>query len=301
MYSSRAISRCSRTRSGPSTAHPAIGGARAGDRLSVTGRFSDWWQITLTGRTGWIWGALVLPNAAAQQAPQVKDLPPLPPTLTPAPTVAPSPRPVAQADLVVLGPDTQYPVRARVVRGWDYELVDASTGYDFVVHRDVFGMLAHQLDAERVTRYHRPSFFSFTPYGVFRVYLVDWTPHPNAECAARGYGTTALVDFGGDPLGLNTNICVDNHSLYPLGDGEGAAIGYRCNGQCALAVAAPGVNLQNLVLTSFAEALPRPATLGPAGRADFSADVYRPLGQGHWDATLWRWADPFVDVVPAGR
>ncbi len=288
-------------RSGPSTAYPIIGGARVGQRLPVIGQYGDWWQITLTGRTGWIWGALVSPNAAAQQAPQVKDLPPLPPTQTPAPTAASSPQPVAQADLVVLGPETQYPVSARVVRGWDYELVDTSTGYDFVVHRDVFGMLAHQLDAERVTRYHRPSFFSFTPDGMFRIYLVDWAPHPNAECAARGYGTTALVDFGGDPLGLNTNICVDNHSLYPLGDGEGAAIGYRCNGQCALAVAAPGTNLPSLILTAFAEALPRPATLGPAGRADFSSEVYRPLGQGRWDATLWRWTDPFVEVVPAGR
>ena len=288
-------------RSGPSTAYPIIGAVRVGQRLPVIGQYGDWWQITLAGRTGWIWGALVTPNAAAQQAPQVKDLPPLPPTQTPAPTAAPSPQPVAQADLVVLGPETQYPVRARVVRGWDYELVDASTGYDFVVHRDVFGMLAHQLDAERVTRYHRPSFFSFTPDGVFRIYLVDWAPHPNAECAARGYGTTALVDFGGDPLGLNTNVCVDNHSLYPLGDGEGAAIGYRCNGQCALAVAAPGTNLPSLILTAFAEALPRPATLGPAGRADFSSEVYRPLGQGRWDATLWRWTDPFVEVVPAGR
>ncbi len=222
-------------------------------------------------------------------------------TVTPESPAAPSPQPVAQADLVVLGPETQYPVRARVVRGWDYELVDASTNYDFVVHRDVFGMLAHQLDAERVTRYHRPSFFSFTPDGVFRIYLVDWAPHPNAQCAARGYGTTALVDFGGDPLGLNTNICIHNHSLYPLGDGEGAAIGYRCNGQCALAVAAPGTNLPSLILTAFAEALPRPATLGPAGRAGFGGEVYRPLGQGRWDAMLWRWADPFLEVVPAGR
>ena len=192
-------------------------------------------------------------------------------------------------------------MRARAVRGWDYELVDASTTYDFVVHRDVFGMLAHQLDAERVTRYRKRSFFSFTPDGVFRIYLVDWTPHPNAACAARGYGTTALVDFGGDPLGLNTDACVDSHSLYPLGDGAGTAIGYRCNGQCALAVAAPGANLSSLVLTAFAEALPRPATLGPVGRADFSAAVYRPLGQARWDVTLWRWADPFIEVVPAGQ
>jgi len=288
-------------RAGPGTVYPIIGGARAGQRLPVIGQYGDWWQIMISGRIGWIWGALVTPNAAARQAPQVKDLPPPPPTQTPAPTAAPSPQPVSQADLVLLGPETHYPVRARVVRGWDYELVDASTAYDFVVQRDVFGMLAHQLDAERVTRYHRPSFLSFTPDGVFQIYLVDWAPHPNAECAARGYGTTALVDFGGDPLGLNTNICIDNHSLYPLGDGEGTAIGYRCNGQCALAVAAPGTNLPSLVLTAFAEALPRPATLGPAGRADFSSEVYRPLGQGHWDATLWRWADPFVEVVSAGR
>jgi len=288
-------------RSGPGTAYPIIGAARVGQRLSVIGQAGGWWQIAFAERTGWIWGALVTPNAAARQAPQVKDLPPLPPTQTPAPTAAPSPQPAAQADLVVLGPETQYPVRARVVRGWDYELVDTSTVYDYVMHRDVFGMLAHQLDAERVTRYHRPSFFSFTPDGVFRIYLVDWAPHPNVECAARGYGTTTLVDFGGDPLGLNTNICVDNHSLYPLGDGEGAAIGYRCNGQCALAVAAPGANLASLVLTAFAEALPRPATLGPAGRADFSSEAYRPLGRGYWDVTLWRWTDPFVEVVPAGR
>ena len=73
-------------RSGPSTAYPIIGGVRVGQRLPVIGQYGDWWQITLTGRTGWIWGALVTPNAAAQQAPQVKDLPPLPPTLTPAPT-----------------------------------------------------------------------------------------------------------------------------------------------------------------------------------------------------------------------
>lgn len=288
-------------RSGPGTAYPIIGGARARQRLPVIAQNGGWFQITTSELTGWIWGALVTPNAAARQAPRVTNLPPLPPTQTPAPTAVPSPQPVAQADLVVLGPETHYPVRARVVRGWDYELVDASTSYDFVVQRDVFGMLAHQLDAERVTRYHRPSFFSFTPDGVFRIYLVDWVPHPNAECAARGYGTTALVDFGGDPLGLNTNVCLDNHSLYPLGDGEGAAIGYRCNGQCALAVAAPGGNLASLVLTAFAEALPRPATLGPAGRADFGSEAYRPLGQGRWDATLWRWADPFVEVVPAGR
>ena len=132
-------------------------------------------------------------------------------------------------------------------------------------------MLAHQLDDERFTRYRKPSFFSFTPDGVLRIRLVDWTPHPNPDCAARGYGATGLVDFGGDLLGLNTNACIDNHSLYPLGDGQGAAIGYRCNGVCAFAVAGPGSDLQSLMLTAFGEALPRPPLLSPVDRADFSS------------------------------
>ena len=57
----------------------------------------------------------------------------------------------------MLGPDTQYPVRARVIRGWDYEFVDLSAAYDIVVYRDVFGMLAHQIDDENVQRYRRQS------------------------------------------------------------------------------------------------------------------------------------------------
>jgi hypothetical protein len=60
------------------TVYLVIGGARAGQRLSVTGQYGGWLQITISGRTGWIWGALVTPNAAARQTPQVTHLPPLP-------------------------------------------------------------------------------------------------------------------------------------------------------------------------------------------------------------------------------
>lgn len=285
-------------RSGPGTAYQVIGGARVGQRLPVLGRAKDWWQVTLGARTGWIWGGLATANAAARQAPEIANLPPVP---SKAPAVAPAPQPVALPDLVVLGPDTRYPVRAKIVRGWSYEFIDDSAAYDFVVQRDVFGMLAHQLDDERVTRYRKPSFFSFTPDGVLRIHLVDWAPHPNPDCAAQGYGMTDRVDFGGDPLGLNTNACIDNRSLYPLVDGQGAAIGYRCNGVCAFAVAGPGANVQSLMLTAFGEALPRPPLLSPVDRADFSGPFYRPLGEAHWDATFWRWSDPFVEVVPAGR
>lgn len=133
-------------RSGPGTAYPVIGGARAGDRLSVTGQAQGWWHIALTGRTGWVWGALVAPNATAGEAPQVTDFPP-PPTVEvkveakaePAPTpISVSTLALASSlpDLVVLGPETQYPVRARVVQGWDYEFVDLSAAYDVVMFKD---------------------------------------------------------------------------------------------------------------------------------------------------------------------
>jgi hypothetical protein len=87
----------------------------------------------------------VTANAAAQTVPVVADVPP-PPTVEVKVEVEPAPTPTLAAasalplpDLVVLGPDTQYPVRARVVRGWDYQLVDLASQYDIVVYRDVFG------------------------------------------------------------------------------------------------------------------------------------------------------------------
>jgi uncharacterized protein YgiM (DUF1202 family) len=64
-------------RGGPGTAYPIIGAARPGQRLPVKGQAAGWWQLRLDERTGWIWGGLATPNAAADQAPEVKDVPPL--------------------------------------------------------------------------------------------------------------------------------------------------------------------------------------------------------------------------------
>jgi hypothetical protein len=154
-------------RAGPGTAYPVIGGGQAGQTLVITGRANGnvdgrpvtWWR---TAR-GWVAGSLVTTNAAAQTVPVVADVPP-PPTVEVKVEVEPAPTPTLAAasalplpDLVVLGPDTQYPVRARVVRDWDYEFADASTQYDIVVYRDVFGMLAYQIDDDNVQRYKRSS------------------------------------------------------------------------------------------------------------------------------------------------
>ena len=209
-------------RGGPGTAYPIIGAARPGQRLLVLGQAGGWWQVRLDERTGWIWGGLVTPNAAAEQAPEVKDIPPLievkakdevkveigatsTSTLTSA-SVLP--------DLIVLGPETQYPVRARVIRGWDYELVDASSAYDIVVYRDVFGMLAHQIDDENVQRYRRKS--RFAQFGPLRITLVDAQPHPNPNCL--GWGWAPDRDTFVDPYGMTQNPCRVEHSLFPQGE-----------------------------------------------------------------------------------
>ena len=106
-------------------------------------------------------------GSAAGEVPEVTTIPPPSPGPTsPPPAAAPTsapPPPSASGphpDLVVLGPDTQYPVRARVIHGWGYEFVDLSSQYDIVVYRDVFGMLAHQIDDENVRRYGRQSRFA---------------------------------------------------------------------------------------------------------------------------------------------
>ncbi len=294
-------------RSGPGTAYPIIGGARAGDRLSVTGRFSEWWQVALAGRTGWIWGALVAPNAAAAQAPEVTDIPSPPPSPTSRPpTVAPTAAlpPLGSSaplpDLVVLGPETQYPVRARVVRGWDYEFVDLSAAYDIVIYRDVFGMLAHQIDDDNIRRYY-PNKRRLGANGPIRVTLVDAQPHPDAGCPGWGWAPERET-YTRDPLGLMQNGCLVQHSLRPTGDGHSALlVGWSYGAGNTVAVGAYGPTGADWSTTYFAELIVWPASLGPADRPDFSQPLYQPLGAAHKEDGRWVWQDAFVQIVPVGR
>jgi hypothetical protein len=277
-------------RAGPGTAYPVIGVARAGDRLSVTGQAQGWWQITLGEQPGWIWGALVAPNAAAGQAPEVTDTPPppsptsLPPTaLAPLPLRSPAPLP----DLVVLGPDTQYPVRARVIHGWGYEFVDLSAAYDIVMYRDVFGMLAHQIDDENVRRYGRQSRFARS--GPIRITLVDAQPHPDSACP--GWGWAPDRDTFVDPYGMTQDPCRVEHSLFPQGDGTGTTllIGWGYNAGTTLAISAAGPYLADYGTTFLAETLPWPGNLGPADRPEFTQSLYRPLGAARREDGRWVW------------
>ena len=290
-------------RAGPDTAYPVIGGGKVGQTLIVTGRANGsagglpvtWWR---TAR-GWVAGSLVTANAAAQTVPLVMEVPPPPaPTVVPAPTVTPSPQ-VAPPDLVVLGPETQYPVRARVIRGWDYEFVDLSTQYDIMVYRDVFGMLAHQIDDDNVPRYKRSS--RFAEYGPIRITLIDAQPHPDPNCP--GWGWAPDRDTFVDPYGMTQNSCRAEHSLFPQGDGAGTTLllGWGYHAGTTVAVGAAGPFLANFGVTLLAEQLPRPAAIGPADRPDYAQSRYQPLGQARREHNRWVWNDPFAQLVPSAR
>ena len=293
-------------RAGPGTAYPVIGGGKTGQTLVVTGRANGsvdsrlvtWWRTS----QGWVTGSLVTANAAARTVPFVTDVPPPPASEVKAEAkvevvltstlTSTSPLP----DLVVLGPDTQYPVRARVVRGWDYEFVDLSTQYDIVLYRDVFGQLAHQIDDANVTQHNQPRRFGVA--GPKRITLIDFQPHPDAQCA--GWGWAPERDTFVDPLGMNQEPCLVEHSLWPNGDGLGALItaGWGYAAQTTLAVAAGGPTLGELSTTMFADRLPQPYSqyVQPA---DYSRPLYQALGQATWMGTRWSWVDPFVQIVPA--
>ena len=254
-------------------------------------------------------------NTAAEQAPEVSDFPP-PPTLTsPPPTVEvkveakvePIATPTStstltsaspQPDLIVLGPDTQYPVRARVIRGWDYEFVDLSAAYDIVVYRDMFGMLVHQIDDENVQRYRRQSRFARS--GPIRIALVDAQPHPDPACP--GWGWAPDRDTFVDPYGMTQEPCRVEHSLFPQGDGAGTTllIGWGYSAGTTLAIGAAGPNLADASTSFLAETLPWPGNLGPADRPDFTQPLYRPLGAAHQEDGRWVWQDAFAAIVPAG-
>jgi hypothetical protein len=170
-------------RAGPGTAYPVIGSVRAGQALPSTGWANGrvagqpviWWRTP----HGWIAGFLVIPDALAQSVPLVTDIAPPPdmqsPQVTPTalPGTTPQPRlPAARPDLVVLGPETQYPVRAQRIRGDGYEFVDASSQYDLVLQRDVYGAVIRQFWGDRLFGRH--------PQGI-RITLLD--PDAPPACA----------------------------------------------------------------------------------------------------------------------
>ena len=176
--------------------------------------------------------------------------------------------------------------------------MDLSTQYDIVVYRDVFGMLAHQIDDDNVQHYNRTS--RFVEYGPLRITLIDAQPHPDPNCP--GWGWAPDRDTFVDPFGMTRNPCRIEHSLFPTGDGVGATLllGWGYSAGTTLAVGAAGLTLADLSTTVIADALPRPRSIRN-NPPDYSQPLYQPLGQAYREGDRWGWHDPFVQIVPVGR
>jgi hypothetical protein len=293
------VARNANLRAGPGTTYGITGAARASQTLPVMARAAGpanglqvtWWQTP----RGWIAGFLVAPNAAALALPETKD------ALSGASGRVPAKPPASTSlpDLVVLGPDTRYPVRARVVRGWDYEFVDLSSRYDIVVYRDVFGMLAHQIDDENRRRFFpdRPPIASTGP---IRITLVDAEAHPDPSCVGWGWAGDRDT-YTPNPLGRQGGGCLVQHSLRPEGDGHGAVLltGWAPGVGRTIAIGAYGPTGGDWSTTHIAERITWPATLGPADRPDFGQPLYAPLGEAHKEDGRWVWQGPFVQIALA--
>jgi hypothetical protein len=93
-------------RGGPGTNYALLGYLEPSARADLTGRYSDWWQISYNGASAWVFGNLVTATNA-DNVPQVQPPPaPPPPTAVPATAAPTAPPPtVAPANYRGLVPD----------------------------------------------------------------------------------------------------------------------------------------------------------------------------------------------------
>ena len=307
------LDQASNLRAGPGTSYPIVGTARAGEVLMILARdpAGNWWQV----QGGWVCAALGLATVSDAQLPVASNIPP-----APSPTRTPSPAPAATAtqtattvptalpspgivDTVVLGQETKYPVRARSVIGWGYELVDASDQYDLIVHRDVYGVMAHKA---------WDSLFQRHQHGI-RITLID--PIRLDECRRFWGSNPALAPI---PLShRNRGRCDDLVLPGGFGDGQGAGIAVGCTWddpdspvhvqtdpeECFIAVVSPGPHLTDISVTASVVGY-NWVKAGSSSQMtpDLAAEPFSPLlGQAYREGDQWRWRDPYLEVVPAAH
>lgn len=271
-------------RSGPGTGYPLLGQAKTGQQLPITGRnaASSWWQVDYKGKPGWIAASLAQAGPGAAQvkvvaapsllAPAVKPVakPATKPVASPTPAGPPLP---SYQDAVTLGEGTAYPVRARSVTGWGYELVDKSEDYDLLVNRDIFGVFLNQL---------WPDLLKQHPKGI-RITFTDPVPGVNYQGNRRGFGDGEsgwVADVGCSTTHEEHNTIWPNELV-----------------ECNITLVSPGPGLTNLAIAA--------AVLG-YGKAEngsfspvFDREPFTLLGKPvrDIDSGQWRWSDPFLQVV----
>ncbi len=106
-------------RGGPGTNYAIVGAAAQGERFPVIGKSPDggWWQITINGQTGWVFGQLVNAEntAAVAIAQNIPTAPPPPPTPIPQPTAVPQPTAAPQAAQPTQPPKSNYKFNVVVI------------------------------------------------------------------------------------------------------------------------------------------------------------------------------------------
>lgn len=276
-------------RAGPGVVYTIVGSLPAGSELTLAGRNERgaWLMVEVKGRSGWVSAAFI--------ANVPDDLPimptPAPPTPTPLPSTATpdfdsgdsTPPQSAEHTTVVLGPDTAWPVHAERVIGGGYEFVDASRQWDLVLHRDVYGVVAHEFWGERLYGQH--------PRGI-RITLIDpiWDGNSPTPLAP-------LPLFAGD------------HGLTEgFGDGAGAMIYVGCAfsrqhyfdpQECFIAIASGGEHLSDIVVAATITAQHSWIAGYFARTPDFTQPPFHLLGQAYREGDQWRWREPFLEVAPS--
>jgi hypothetical protein len=331
-------------RQGPGTGYPIIGGARPGDSFTIISRNSagDWLQLEQGTEKGWIFAALGQTNVPTDQLPVAENI--TPPAASQLPQVAtgtaaavsqlqpasaaagtfPIPSaPVTASvavseplifDTVVLDPDTRYPVRARKVVGWGYEIVDASTQYDLVLNRDVLGQVAHEFWGDKLFKAH--------PHGI-RITLVDFNAPPECDFVCKSCPGQPTMHMPVTPLQTVKDWrgqCRTHSYQEGYGDGAGSMIWVGCahyyaqrpdDGyavfydpqECFVAVQSAGEHLTDLLVSATTTAYNFWTVDTPWGATpEFDKSPFTPLlGQAYREGDQWRWRNPFLEVTSARR
>ena len=278
-----------RLRSGPSLSHAVLRTLLPGARLNVTGRSADatWLAVDYRGLSGWVAARYVqhppanlpvVPSVAATTSTPT----PLPAISTPVASVPPSAS-AAPAALVMLGPDTAWPVRAERITGWGYEFVDASTQWDLILHRDVFGTVAHS--------FWGPALYERHPHGI-RITLIDpvWDqrcPSPLAPIPLMA-GEPCLLEGFGDGTGAQIYVgcaVASQHYTDPV--------------ECFITIVSGGEHLSDIVAAATVTGYNLLVAGYPGRTPDFAKAPFTPLlGDAFREGDQWRWRNLFLEVTP---
>ncbi len=280
-------------RQGPGTVYPMIGQVKGGTRLEIRARNErgNWIKVCCVGgKEGWVSASLLSIPGEIALIPVTTEIPPTPtprptPTPTPTPTTAvscPAGMECGEAFSEIFGK------QVRFYRGQGYEIVDASDRWDVIVRRDVLGTVLREVF---------PELYEKHPHGV-RYHLYE--PIFKPECGPAPLAPIPLNQMGSGGM---YDICLHFYlSTAAFGDGEGAQIAlgstwqiYHDPDEAFIALWAGGPHLTDIVVTAFIVMY-----TGMHNTPDFRQNpIYSLLGQPYREGDQWRWADPFIEVVPA--